>query len=39
MLQLYYKYKELALITSLLVKVLKIIEDEIFKAHIAELMP
>jgi hypothetical protein len=38
-LRLYYKYKKLALIIGLLVKVLKMIKDEIFKAHVAELMP
>ncbi len=38
-LRLYYKYRELAPIISLLVEVLKIIEDEIFKAHVAELIP
>ena len=38
-LRLCYKYKESALITSLLIKVLKMIEDEIFKVYIAELIP
>jgi hypothetical protein len=37
-LRLYYKYRKLALITSLLVKVLKIIENEIFKVYITELI-
>lgn len=38
-LRLCYKYGKSAPITGLLVEVLKIVEDEIFKAYIAELMP
>ena len=39
MLRLCHKYRKLAPIIGLLVEVLKIIEDEIFEAHMAELMP
>lgn len=38
-LRLCHKYRELVLITSLPVEVLKMIEDKIFEAHMAESMP
>ncbi len=38
-LRLFHKYGKSAPITGLLVEVLKMIEDEIFEAHVAESMP
>ena len=38
-LHLYYKYKKLVSIIDLLVEVLKIIKDKIFKVYITKLIP